>query len=38
MSLNAEVIWSAAQELLRGMLKAEIYALWFAPVRAGRTE
>ena len=38
MSLSAEVIWSAAQELLRGMLKAEIYALWFAPVRAGRTE
>ena len=36
MLLNAEAVWSAAQELLRGMLKAEIYALWFAPVRAAQ--
>ena len=33
---TAESVWSAAQDLLRGMLKAEIYALWFAPVRVGR--
>ncbi len=38
MLLNAEAVWSAAQELLRGMLKAEIYALWFAPVRAAQAE
>lgn len=38
MSLNAEAVWSAAQELLRGMLKAEIHSLWFAPVRAGQLE
>ncbi len=38
MSQSAEVIWTAAQDLLRGMLKAEIFALWFSPVRAGRLE
>jgi chromosomal replication initiator protein len=38
MLLNAEAVWSAAQELLRSMLKAEIYALWFAPVRAAQAE
>lgn len=32
-SLNAEAIWSAARETLRGMLKPEIFALWFAPLR-----
>ncbi len=34
MSANAQVVWSAAQESLRGMLKPEIFALWFSPVRA----
>lgn len=34
MSANAQVVWSAAQESLRGMLKPELYALWFSPVRA----
>ena len=38
MSSSAEAIWTAAQTLLRGMLKAEIFALWFSPVRAGRIE
>lgn len=38
MSPSAEAIWTAAQSLLRGMLKAEIFALWFSPVRAGRIE
>lgn len=38
MSSSAEAIWTAAQSLLRGMLKAEIFALWFSPVRAGRIE
>ena len=33
-SLNAEAIWSAARETLRGMLKPEIFTLWFAPLRA----
>lgn len=32
-SLNAEAIWSAARETLRGMLKPELFALWFAPLR-----
>jgi chromosomal replication initiator protein len=35
MSVAPADLWSAAQELLRGMLKPEIYTLWFAPVRAG---
>jgi chromosomal replication initiator protein len=35
MSLTAEAIWTSAQDQLRGMLKAEIYTLWFAPVRCG---
>lgn len=33
-SLNADAIWSAARETLRGMLKPELFALWFAPLRA----
>lgn len=36
MTLTAEAIWSMAQDQLRGMLKAEIYSLWFGPVRCGR--
>jgi chromosomal replication initiator protein len=34
MPTNAQPVWSAAQDALRGMLKPEIYSLWFAPVRA----
>ena len=34
MSATAQVVWSAAQESLRGMLKPEIFALWFSPIRA----
>jgi chromosomal replication initiator protein len=35
---NAQAIWSAAQQTLRGMLKTELYNLWFAPVSALRLE
>ncbi len=38
MPLTAAGLWSAAQDLLRGMLKAEIFTLWFAPVRARNLE
>ena len=34
MQSSAEKIWLAAQEILRTMLNAEIYNLWFAPVKA----
>jgi len=34
MPLSAEKIWGSAQEMLRTMLNADIYNLWFAPVRA----
>ena len=34
MQASAEKIWSAAQEHLRSMLSADIYNLWFAPLRA----
>ncbi|HTI71403.1 MAG TPA: chromosomal replication initiator protein DnaA [Candidatus Limnocylindria bacterium] len=34
MSYTAENIWNAAQQLLRDMLKPEMYQLWFAPLRA----
>jgi chromosomal replication initiator protein len=34
MQTSAERIWSAAQEHLRSMLSADIYNLWFAPLRA----
>ncbi|HTH47259.1 MAG TPA: chromosomal replication initiator protein DnaA [Candidatus Limnocylindria bacterium] len=33
MSVAAQALWSAAQDSLRGMLKSEIYSLWFAPIR-----
>ena len=33
MTETGEKIWGAAQETLRGMLNAEIYNLWFAPIR-----
>ena len=35
MQASAEKIWASAQELLRTMLNAEIYHLWFQPIRAG---
>jgi chromosomal replication initiator protein len=38
MSLSAERIWGAAQDVLRTMLNPDIYNLWFAPVRAGSIE
>ncbi|MFM8359275.1 MAG: chromosomal replication initiator protein DnaA [Verrucomicrobiota bacterium] len=38
MSLSAEAIWAGAQQLLREMLKPEIYTLWFAPVRVRALE
>jgi len=31
---SAESIWSQAQDVLRGMLKPEIFTMWFAPLRA----
>jgi chromosomal replication initiator protein len=34
MQASAEKIWSAAQQLLRTMLNADIYNLWFMPIRA----
>ena len=34
MHAAAERIWSSAQEQLRSILSADIYNLWFAPVRA----
>jgi len=33
MPVTAQALWSAAQDALRGMLKTEIYALWFAPIQ-----
>ena len=33
MPATAQALWSAAQDALRGMLKTEIYALWFAPIQ-----
>jgi len=35
MHASAEKIWSSAQEQLRSILTADIYNLWFAPLRAG---
>lgn len=34
MPATAQALWSAAQDALRGMLKPEIYALWFAPIQS----
>jgi len=34
MHASAEKIWSSAQEQLRAILTADIYNLWFAPLRA----
>src|SRR5438034_10234402 len=33
MQASADKIWIAAQEQLRSMLSADIYNLWFAPLR-----
>src|ERR1700690_103653 len=38
MQTSAGRIWSAAQEHLRSMLSADIYNLWFAPLRASAQE
>src|SRR5438477_9341180 len=34
MQSPADKVWTAAQELLRTMLNADIYNLWFAPIQA----
>ncbi len=34
MSTTSKTVWTASQEALRGMIKPEIFSLWFAPVRA----
>src|SRR5262245_26480051 len=34
MESSALKLWGSAQQLLRTMLNAEIYNLWFAPIRA----
>ncbi len=34
MQVSAEKIWTGAQQMLRTMLNADIYSLWFLPVRA----
>src|ERR1700733_11224765 len=34
MLLSAENMWVAAQQLLRTMLNADIYNLWFHPIKA----
>jgi chromosomal replication initiator protein len=34
MQSSADKIWTGAQELLRTMLNADIYNLWFAPIQA----
>ncbi len=38
MQAFADTIWSSAQEQLRSLLSADIYRLWFAPVRATATD
>ena len=32
---SAAQVWAAAQQALRGMLNADLYNLWFAPIQAG---
>jgi len=34
MQMTAETIWASAQQHLRALLNADIYHLWFAPLRA----
>src|SRR5664279_489276 len=38
MQTSAERIWIAAREQLRSMLSADIYNLWFAPLRVSAQE
>jgi chromosomal replication initiator protein len=38
MQRTAEQIWSSAQRLLRTLLNASIYNLWFAPIQATQLE
>jgi len=38
LSTGAEKIWESAQERLRGMLNADTYNLWFAPLRGTKLE
>lgn len=38
MQSNAENIWLSAQQLLRSMLNADIYNLWFQPIKATALE
>ncbi|MFN3409668.1 MAG: chromosomal replication initiator protein DnaA [Limisphaerales bacterium] len=38
MQVSAEQIWGAAQGQLRAMLSADIYNLWFAPLRAAAVQ
>src|ERR1035437_10641141 len=38
MQASAEKLWGAAQEQLHSMLSADIYNLWFAPLRVSSQE
>ena len=38
MQTSAEKIWISAQQMLRSLLNADIYNLWFAPLQASALE
>ena len=38
MQISADKVWDAAQAQLKGMLSADIFNLWFAPLRAAGVE
>jgi len=38
MQISADKVWDAAQAQLKGMLSADIFNLWFAPLRAAGAE
>jgi len=38
MQVSADKVWGAAQAQLKGMLSADIFNLWFAPLRAASVE
>ena len=38
MEASPDQIWGSAQQVLRSMLNADIYNLWFAPIKAGGLE
>ncbi len=38
MQVSADKVWGAAQAQLKGMLSADIFDLWFAPLRAAGVE